>query len=74
MTNKFLFNSHPDFIFYATTDLNVSENSLRNLKSVSGDVFGHTDSNERFEKNTVFAFCPKIDFFPKNRYRVLGQK
>ena len=46
----------------------MSYNSLGNLRSVPGDVFGHTDSIGRSGKNICFS--SKNRLFPT----VLGQK
>ena len=58
LTKIFLFNSHPDFIFCGSFFI---LGLLGGLKSVSGDIFGHTDSIGSFKKR-IFVFRPKIDF------------
>ena len=45
---------------------------LGDLKRVSGDVFGSTDSIGGFQENIFFVL--KIDFLPRGKPTVLGQK
>ena len=45
---------------------------LGGLKSVQGDVSGHTDSIGSFER--IFVFRPKMDFFPRGNSRVFFVK
>ena len=42
---------------------------LGDIKRVSEDVFGSTDSIESFKK--IFVFRPKIDFLPRGNPRFL---
>ena len=54
--------------------------SLGRPKTLSGDVFGHTDSIGSFKRifflrpKAIFVLIPKNYFFPRGRLGVFGQK
>ena len=69
LRKNFLFNSHPDFNFCG---LFLFPGPLGGLETVSRDGSDIPIQLEAFK--TIFVFRPKIDFFPRAKSTVFGQK